>query len=64
MDKPSSDIDASNSPHPSAGSEDEDYNPTSEMMVGADFDDERTLEEEEGLSPADEDSNELDSLAK
>lgn len=42
---------------------DRDFDPSAEMLIH-DFDDERTLEEEEGLSGDSSCSNELDDLQK
>uniref|UniRef100_A0A3Q0SXG2 Mesoderm induction early response protein 1 n=1 Tax=Amphilophus citrinellus TaxID=61819 RepID=A0A3Q0SXG2_AMPCI len=48
----------------SAGSDDHDFDPTAEMLVH-DFDDERTLEEEEMLEAADEtNANEIENLTR
>lgn len=48
----------------SAGSDDHDFDPTADMLVH-DFDDERTLEEEEMLEAADEtNANEIEDLAR
>ncbi|XP_018532798.1 mesoderm induction early response protein 1b isoform X2 [Lates calcarifer] len=52
------------SPGGSAGSDDHDFDPSAEMLVH-DFDDERTLEEEEMLEAADEtNANEIEDLAR
>ncbi|XP_026229659.1 mesoderm induction early response protein 1b isoform X1 [Anabas testudineus] len=52
------------SPGGSAGSDDHDFDPTADMLVH-DFDDERTLEEEEMLEAADEtNANEIEDLAR
>ncbi len=48
----------------SAGSDDHDFDPSADMLVH-DFDDERTLEEEEMLEAADEtNANEIEDLAR
>lgn len=48
----------------SAGSDDHDFDPSADMLVH-DFDDERTLEEEELLEAADEtNANEIEDLAR
>lgn len=55
---------ANSSPGGSAGSDDHDFDPTADMLVH-DFDDERTMEEEEMLEAADEaQANEIDDLAR
>nr|XP_046265676.1 mesoderm induction early response protein 1b isoform X2 [Scatophagus argus] len=52
------------SPGGSAGSDDHDFDPSADMLVH-DFDDERTLEEEEMLEAADEtNANEIEDLAR
>uniref|UniRef100_A0A3B3X981 Mesoderm induction early response protein 1 n=2 Tax=Poecilia mexicana TaxID=48701 RepID=A0A3B3X981_9TELE len=52
------------SPGGSAGSDDHDFDPSADMLVH-DFDDERTLEEEEMLEATDEtNSNEIEDLAR
>ncbi|XP_042353727.1 mesoderm induction early response protein 1b isoform X2 [Plectropomus leopardus] len=52
------------SPGGSAGSDDRDFDPSADMLVH-DFDDERTLEEEEMLEAADEtNANEIEDLAR
>ncbi|KAM7401075.1 hypothetical protein PAMA_005324 [Pampus argenteus] len=52
------------SPGGSAGSDDHDFDPSADMLVH-DFDDERTLEEEEILEAADEtNANEIEDLAR
>ncbi|XP_040000100.1 mesoderm induction early response protein 1b isoform X3 [Xiphias gladius] len=52
------------SPGGSAGSDDHDFDPSADMLVH-DFDDERTLEEEEMLEAADEtNTNEIEDLAR
>ncbi|XP_056148686.1 mesoderm induction early response protein 1b isoform X2 [Lampris incognitus] len=54
----------SSSPGGSAGSDDHDFDPSADMLVH-DFDDERTLEEEEMLEAADEtNANEIEDLAR
>ncbi|XP_071773754.1 mesoderm induction early response protein 1b isoform X1 [Centroberyx gerrardi] len=54
----------SSSPGGSAGSDDHDFDPSADMLVH-DFDDERTLEEEEMLEAADETNvNEIEDLAR
>lgn len=51
-------------PGGSAGSDDHDFDPSADMLVH-DFDDERTLEEEEMLEAADEtNANEIEDLAR
>lgn len=53
-----------NFPGGSAGSDDHDFDPSADMLVH-DFDDERTLEEEEMLEAADEtNANEIEDLAR
>ena len=48
----------------SAGSDDHDFDPSADMLVH-DFDDERTLEEEEMLEASDEtNANEIEDLAR
>lgn len=48
----------------SAGSDDHDFDPSADMLVH-DFDDERTLEEEEMMEAADEtNANEIEDLAR
>lgn len=48
----------------SAGSDDHDFDPSADMLVH-DFDDERTLEEEEMLETSDEtNTNEIEDLAR
>lgn len=48
----------------SAGSDDHDFDPSAEMLVH-DFDDERTLEEEEMLEASDEtNANEIEDLTR
>lgn len=51
-------------PGGSAGSDDHDFDPSADMLVH-DFDDERTLEEEELLEAADDtNANEIEDLAR
>lgn len=51
-------------PGGSAGSDDHDFDPSADMLVH-DFDDERTLEEEEMLAATDEsNANEIEDLAR
>lgn len=48
----------------SAGSDDHDFDPPADMLVH-DFDDERTMDEEENLEPEDEtNANEIEDLAR
>lgn len=50
-------------PGGSAGSDDHDFDPSADMLVH-DFDDERTLEEEEMLGADETNANEIDDLAR